>query len=130
MNKVDVYQWEELAESARGLLARPYLPNNVVVLRSHIASITYEVYEVGGSGTPVIGTLVVSEVMLTAPSGKNTWDKDAIGFTFVWEADGSLWPDPDKTYQIVVIFTTTIALGSKSFKRIWRVTTKNPASVS
>jgi hypothetical protein len=127
--RVEVMEWDEIADSARGLLARPILPGNIIALREHIDTITYEIYKVGSSDPPVTGILDVADVMLVAPSGKKTWRKDEIGFTFNWQADGSLWPTAGESYQIIVIFTTKSTYGSKTFKRIWRVNTKDPVTI-
>jgi hypothetical protein len=126
---VDVMEWDDFANSSRGLLARPILPNNVIALREHIATITYKAYNKTDGGAPVTGSLDPAEVMLTAPSGKNTWSKDQIGYTFLWPAPGTIWDEPGKLYQIVLTFTTTVALGSKSFDRVYKVTTFDPAEV-
>ncbi len=125
----DIMVWDEFAENSRGLMARPIMPNNVVALREHIATIQAEVYNRTDGGAPTIVPLTVNEVMLTAPSGKGTWNKDEIGYTFLWPADGTLWPDPAKVYQVVIRFTTVLALGSKQFVRVWRANTFDPATL-
>lgn len=127
----DTLVWDEWAGSSRGLLARPILPNNVVALRTHIASIVAEVYNLTDGGAPEVVPLVVNDVMLTAPSGKDTWGKDQIGYTFNWPADGSLWPDPDKDYKVVITFTcnaTIPALEDKEFIRVWQNHTYDPTA--
>jgi len=125
----DIFVWNEFAGSSRGLLARPVLPNNIDALRGHITSIEYKVYNVTDGGPPDVGTLDPLDVMLTAPSGKGTWTKDDIGYTFNWPASGDLWALPGKKYQIVLTFTCSnliATLTGKQFIRVYKVTTYNP----
>lgn len=128
----DILVWEEWAGSSRGLLSRPILPNNLTALQSNIQSIQAEIYNITDGGEPEVVNLTVADVMLTAPSGKGTWSKDDIGYTFNWPANGDLWPDPSKTYQIVVTFTcnnSIAALTGKSFQRVWRTNTHDPSTL-
>jgi len=122
---VDSFSFDEYAGSGRGLLARPVLPNNVNCVQSHVASIDYKVIKKSDSSF-VTGTLDPEDVMLTAPSGKNTWPKDQIGYTFNWAMPGTLIPDPNETYQIVITFTLVPALDGNKFIRIWKATTFDP----
>lgn len=128
---VDLFEWDELADSSRGLLARPILPNNVTMLRGHVASIHVKVI----NRTTMVAVEVdldVTEVMLTTPSGKNTWAKDTIGFTFNWAMPGDKIPDSDTVYQIVVTWTMNNvfpSLNGKKCIRVWKATTKNPETV-
>jgi len=116
------FEFDEYAGSARGLFARPVMPGNIIALREHIQAIKYEVFLDGGSlGTPV--DLVVADVMLTALA---EWRLDKIGYSFVFEAPGTLWPLAAKRYRVVVTFTQTSLAGGKNFILVWQVNTKDP----
>lgn len=127
----DVLPFSVFAESSRGLMARVILPNNAVAVRADIASIDYEVYNKTDGGVPVTGALVVADVMYTAL--QTDWNKDDIGYTFMWGVDGSLWPTPDKRYRVVLIFTIIAPftakpeLAGKSFIIAYDANTKDPS---
>lgn len=119
----DIYRFDEWAGSGRGLEARPIMPNDIVALLSHIQSITYEVNDILIPGTIVSGSLDPDDVMFEEAQA---WDKDDEGYTFLWNAPGTLWPTAGKKYRIVVAFVQTALQGGNTFLRVWEVTTKNP----
>jgi hypothetical protein len=127
-----VFVWTEFAGNSRGLLARPTLPNNIPALLTHISSIDYKVYDLTTGLPPDEGSLDPADVMLAAPSGKDTWGKDQIGYTLVWPMPGTLISEPNHTYQIVLIFTLNNvipSLSAKKFTLVWRTDTVDPAVV-
>jgi hypothetical protein len=125
-NPVDIFRFEVWAGSARGFLARPILPTNIAALREHIASITYDVYNITDGGAAVSGVLDVNTVMMAALT--KPWKADTTGYSLLWDAPGTLWPLAAKQYRIVLTFTTVVALGSKSFIEVWEATTKSPTA--
>lgn len=120
----EVFKFEEWAGSSRGLMARPVLPSDVIMVQANVAAIGYQVYNITDGGAPLTGTLDVLTVMKTSPQ---TWNRDGKGFTFLHEGDGSWWSLPGKVYRVVISFVTTPILGSKTLIEVWEVTTKDPA---
>jgi hypothetical protein len=125
----DILQFKEFVNSGRGLVARPILPNNISAFRADIATITYTVVNTNDS-TSVAGSLDPNQVMY--PS-LQPWDKDKIGYTFLWGADGALWPVAGKQYRIIVVFTVVNPfpayplIAGKAFKLVWEADTIDPA---
>lgn len=106
------------AGSGVGLMARVMLTTDEVGYREDIASIAYEVFVDGESQSPAVtGTLTVATVMLTALTA---WAKDPTGKTFHWDAPGTLFPDADTEYVVVLTFTPETGSGA-SFKVQWVV---------
>jgi hypothetical protein len=120
----DIVQFRVFTNSGKGLIARPIIPRNVVAIKSMIETISYEVFKQGTLDPSVSGTLDPNDVMYETPQ---TWKYDKDGYTFLWETDGSLWPDKDSKYNIVVTFVTTAAYGSKPFILVWQANTKSPS---
>lgn len=119
----EVLHFAPFAASSKGLLARPILPRNVPALQSHIQSISYAVHNLTDGGAPVTGNLVVATVMQAA---LQPWTLDSIGYSFLWAASGTLWPLADKSYRILVTFTTTAAEESLQFTLAWQADTSSP----
>lgn len=119
---IDIFRFEVFANSARGLIARPVMPNNVVAVKSNIASINYTVKDMV-TGNLVTGALDPNLVMFDTAQ---TWKYDKLGFTFLWVAPGSLWPLADRDYAISVVFVQQMLLGGNSFIEAWRAATKDP----
>jgi hypothetical protein len=98
--------------SSRGLMARPILANNQPALRSVVSTVGYKVTNLTtGASTPSSGyqSLTPADVFYTAlqtpfPGG------DAFGYSFLWRASGTLWPDASTDYFIDIQFTTTDGL--------------------
>lgn len=122
----DVLVFEEFAGSGRGLLARPILMNNANASPANISLIEYLVYLLGNPVPVFSGELVIADV-LSATMTPWPNKKDSIGFSFLWPADGDLWPDPGQQYRIIVRFTTTPVLGSKKFILAWQANTFAPS---
>lgn len=98
----DVLAFLVFANSSRGLMARVILPTNVIAVKADIAVIEYSVFDKLTGEPPAVGTLDVDQVMYSAAQ---PWSKDNLGYTFLWPADGSLWPDPNKRYRVKLVFT-------------------------
>jgi hypothetical protein len=121
----EIFRWVDFANNARPLVSRPILPwtFNSPAFKQHIHSISLSVY-VGGvlQGSPI--TLDVDKVMF---EDRQEWGKDRNGYTFLYPAPGSLWPDPDKTYRVVITFVPKDddggPLATHTFIEIWEVTT-------
>lgn len=118
----EVHTFEEWAGAARGLISRPVLPDDTIMVQANVESISFAIYNVTDGGAPVTGSLDVATVMKASPQ---TWSRDSKGFTFLHEASGSWWSLASKKYRIVITFLTTVALGSKTLIEVWEVTTKN-----
>ncbi len=99
-----VTEFKVLAASARDLIAAPLNSGNVLALRGTITSISYETYAKGSNALLASGTLDKAVVMFTSAQ---SWSLDTIGYTFLWNAPGTLWPLANKKYRIVVTFTPT-----------------------
>lgn len=120
-----IFKFENFNNSAKGLVARPILPNKEIAIRDHIASVAYAVYNITDGGAPTTGDLDVATVMFNL---LQSWQYDAIGYTFLWDMDGALTPAAPKVYRVVLTFTLLPAvLGGKSFRLAWESTTKDPA---
>lgn len=119
----DVTRFEEFAGSARGLIARLILPNNAIGYKVDVQSISYAVNDVAVPGTVVTGSLDPDDVCFATAQ---VWNKDSKGYTFLWDAPGSLWPTAGKYYRIAVTFTLTAAHNSRSTILVWEVQTHNP----
>jgi hypothetical protein len=119
----DIFAFEELAGSGRGLMAGIIMPNNVFALQSHIHLVSYEAKNITDNLPPLTGSLTVADVMKTSAQ---PWSRDSVGYGFLWQAPGTLWLLPAKVYRIVVTFTQIPAIGGLSFKLAWEVTTKDP----
>lgn len=123
MNPIDIHRFEVWKQSGRGLLARPVLPNNIVATRDMIDSISYAVYDLADVSDPTFtGNLVVADVMLTEPA---TWTIDTKGYTFLWGAPGSLWPNAG-THRIIITFNVKPANGGYIFIEVYEATAKDP----
>lgn len=112
------------------LVARPVLPNtyNTPAYQANISTITYAIYNVTDGGAALTGSLTVADVMFAAL--QTPWDVDTTGYTFLWaplHAAACAWPLANKTYRIVLTFTTTTSL---EFKRVWEVETTDPSGVT
>jgi len=124
INLAQVLRFTVFEESSIGLLARLLLPNNNICYLANISEIQYSVYNKTDGGPPVQGDLTVADVMY---STAQTWKYDSQGFTFLWAIPGSLMPDPDKTYRIVLKYTYYLpgsSFNGKKFKLVWEGTTK------
>lgn len=125
----DVFQFSVFASSSRGLMARVILPSNKVAVLSDIAAIAYSVVNKTDNTTAVTGSLSPADVMFATVQ---SWPKDSSGFTFLWAADGSLWPIADKRYKVVITFTIVSPyalsplLAGKSFILVYQADTKDP----
>lgn len=117
------FQFSEWAASGRGLRARPIKPDGSAFLQVDIDTISYEVWNVTDKTGPEVGTLDPAEVMLTELA---SWEKDDVGYSFVWYANGDLWPTADKKYRIVVTFLTSTDFDNVEFKLGWEVSTRAP----
>lgn len=113
---------EEWIGASKGLMGKIKLPSNLIALRADIATVTYSVKLMGSANPPVTGNLDPAIVMLVATA---PWNRDPEGHSFLWEAPGSLWPDPG-TYRVTVTFTTTVLLGSKPIIELWEIEAKDP----
>jgi hypothetical protein len=124
----EVLKFDVFAESGRGLMARVILPDNTIAYLADIGAITYEVHDKTAGGSPVTGSLVVADVMFAAL--QLDWDKDKIGYTFLWPADGALWPVANHRYRVPIEFTIAKAgiLNGKKFLLVYEPNTKDPAA--
>lgn len=102
--------------SGRGLRARPELADGGIMSLADVVSIAYSVTELP-SGSPATGSLTPSDVMFD--SEQTPWDQGG-GYTFQWQAPGSLWPTASKQYFVDVAFTCSDGL---VYKHAWQVTT-------
>lgn len=124
----DILTFDQFAGSARGLIARPIAPNNVIVTSALIDTITYRVKNLTDNLEPATGPVPASCLYAAV----QPWPKDPKGFTFLWEVDGALWPLALKVYRVNVIFTfkNTLALypnlAGKSFVLAWQANTTDP----
>ncbi len=112
-----IFEFCAFAGSGRGLRARVIQPSGDVALLADIDTITYESINISDGTDVDSGSLVVADVMLTEPAG---WNIEEEGYTFLWQAPGTLWPDEGKVYRIIVTFTTIDAI---AFKLAWEATT-------
>jgi len=115
------FLFEEYAGSGRGLIAAPIFLDNLLALRADIDAISFKVIKLSDS-SEVTGSVPLSAMKVAAVP----WDRDDVGYSFLWNAPGTLWPDPNEKYRIIVIFTVTVALGGYSFIKTWEVSTKDP----
>lgn len=118
----DIFRFDEFASSGRGLLAAVMLPQNRLAVAADVATISYEVKNITDGGASVTGSVPLS-TMYAAPQ---EWDRDDVGYTWAWAADGSLWPLANKIYGLVVTFTTVAGLGPIQFKIAFQINTKDP----
>lgn len=125
----DIFQFEQWALSARGLMARPILPNNQPAFSTDIATIGFVVHNVSDNVEIAAGTLDPAVVMY--PTLQKPWKKDLIGFTLLWPFPGSYVPEPGKIIRFKL--TPTIInphgnaqLSGKSFIMVWQADTKDP----
>lgn len=114
----NVFTFCEMAGSSRGLQARIVLADDSAALRDDITAIGYAVYNVTDETGPVTGVLDPVDVMLTALA---EWDVDDVGYSFIWQAPGTLWPDADKQYRIAVTFLTSAEHGAVDIIQVWEV---------
>lgn len=119
--KAEVFKFEEFAGSGKGLLAAPILVDNELAVLDDIDSISYRVIKLS-DGSEVSGSIDLSAMKSTP----QPWNRDSVGYTFLWNAPGTLWPDPNEKYRIIVTFNTVPALGGFSFIKIWQVSTVDP----
>jgi hypothetical protein len=104
--------------AARGLQARPILADSLTMYLADVASISYTVTNLTDGGSPVTGTLTPADVMFDTK--QIPWTEDRIGYTFLWQAPGSLWPTASKQYHIDVHLVGTDGC---TYKHAWVVTT-------
>ena len=120
--------FDVFAGSGKGLMARPILPNNSVCFKTHVGTIEYEIYNVTDGDVPVTGTLDPDVVMF---SSVQPWKYDNGGYSFLWAAFGTLWPEHSKIMRVVVRIQLSIP-GSPFdgfvFLMVWQPMTKNPAA--
>src|SRR4051812_19694041 len=102
MMAADIFKFSVFALSSKGLMARAILPNNKPATKSMVATIDYSIKNITDNSAPVTGNLVVADVMYDTPQ---PWDKDPLGFYFLWPVPGTLWPASDKQFRIVLTFT-------------------------
>lgn len=125
----DILPFQVFARSSKGLIARIILPTNVAAVKNDIDSISYEAIDKTGSDPVLTGSIDPDEVMF---GSLQPWSKDPLGFNFLWAADGNLWPDPDKRYNIKITFTIVTpftakpSLAGKSFILVYEANTKSP----
>jgi len=117
----DIFRWDDFASSGRGLIAGPILPQGIMALREHIASITYKV-----KNLTTLAVVTDSIDLSYMYSSVQPWDRDPNGFTFLWPASGDLWPNANTDYSITIEFITTPLMGNLKFKLVWRVSAKDP----
>jgi hypothetical protein len=121
----NVLIFEEFAGSGRGLLARPLLPNNITATRTNIGEIGYTIKNLITSSV-VTGVLDPAVVMLASPM---PWKFDPVGYTFFWAAFGTLWPNVNTDYRIVIDFLIEAPgtqLHGFGFKLAYQAKTKDP----
>lgn len=126
----NVVQFEEFADSGRGFLARPILPNNVPAIKANISEITYEVHETGNSTPSASGVLDPAVVMFDE---MQTWKFDSDGYSFWWAVPGELWPLPNTFYRIIVSFLIEAPgnqMHGKAFKLVWEAQTVDPVGAA
>lgn len=124
----EILQFSVAILSSRGLLARAILPNNAVAVKADIDSIQFSVKKRGSSAPAETGTLNVAEMMLDAPA---PWSKDKKGYTFLWPAPGTLWPD-EAQYRITITLVIKTpypaypAIAGKAFTFTYQANTFDP----
>lgn len=127
----DVLEFGVFANSSRGLMARVILPNNIIAYKEHIQSIGYSVKNRTDNTPAVTGTLDPDDVMFSALQLEG-WPSDKIGYTLLWPADGSLWPEADKEYRIALTFVIVNPfplkpiLAGKAFILAYEAETEDP----
>lgn len=116
-----LFLFDQFAGVSRGLLARPRRPDNTDATRDNILSIAYAAH-IEGNATPFLsGSLTVADVMFNTGQ---TWTVDDDGAYFIWAAPGTLWPDPNVLYRIIVTWTPVVVVPSvPAFKMVWRART-------
>jgi hypothetical protein len=115
------FKFEEWAGSARGLCARPIRGQKTPIVAADVQSVRYESWDVDAKTLVASGPLTVADVMLAALA---PWSYDDVGYTFLWEAPGTLWPVAGKSYRVIVYYTLTPLFNNNTFIRVWRVKTK------
>jgi hypothetical protein len=121
--EAEIFSFEEFNGSGKSLLAAPYLVGNTLLTAADVEAITYKIKKMSDS-SEVTGSVPL-DAMLAVPA---EWNRDEIGYTFQWDAPGTLWPDAGEVYRIIITFTLIAALGGGSFKKVWEVTTVDPES--
>ena len=122
----DMITVQVFANTGESLMARLTVADAVKV-RSEVTSIAYSIQEQQWNSTtrewesdgtaPVTGALVVATVMMTVVTA---WGKDEGGYTFKWDAAGTLWPTADIAYEVTVSFVVS----SITYRLKWMVETK------
>lgn len=123
----EVFSFERFAGSGKGLRARPILGDGEAATPENIYSISYRVRNVTDGLTSGSTDLDVDEVLFATA---RAWTKYRNGYTFLFNAPGTLWPDPNKVYRILVTFVPKDANGDadtqRAFTEVWEVTTTDP----
>lgn len=115
----NVLIFEEFANSGKGFLARPVLPDNNPALRVKIGEVSYTVKDMTTGGL-VTGDLDPEIVMMAALV---TWKYDKIGYSFFWAVPGILWPTAGHSFRVVVDYLVEdpgTQLDGFAFKLAWQ----------
>lgn len=116
---LSITAWAGISE---GLLSRPRLRDDTDATSENIASITYASHVKGVDNPHATGELTVADVMHATPQRSDSWTSDTTGYTFAWQAPGSLWPTAGVEYRLIVTFTPT---DGEPFVEVWAVQAKS-----